>query len=200
MPKQVQYDTTTPYTQVHSAMECAGCLGGGSSAWCCPSHVMSRFCSQVTDPSVNMTGNVFNFSGLGKHSNNKCAAFGESCVRSFKAAIAAAGTNIFCPSTFLTTLRLGPANLKCINSAFLWKALRERMCGTSCTAHNVIVLARHIKTHATCPCLPKCLWERLSSPIGMQRRTHPQTSHGWCLCATGLLLSRLCPVVIRLEN
>ena len=26
---------------------------------------------QVTDPSVNMTGNIFNFSGLGKHSNNK---------------------------------------------------------------------------------------------------------------------------------
>ena len=27
---------------------------------------------QVTEPSVNMSGNVFNFSGLGKHSNNKC--------------------------------------------------------------------------------------------------------------------------------
>lgn len=26
---------------------------------------------EVTDPSVNMTGNVFNFTGLGKHSNNK---------------------------------------------------------------------------------------------------------------------------------
>ena len=28
---------------------------------------------QVTEPSVNMSGNCFNFSGLGKHSNNKCA-------------------------------------------------------------------------------------------------------------------------------
>ncbi|CAE7853618.1 unnamed protein product [Symbiodinium necroappetens] len=30
---------------------------------------------EVTDPSVNMTGNVFNFSGLGKHSNNKYKYF-----------------------------------------------------------------------------------------------------------------------------
>jgi len=30
---------------------------------------------EVTDPSVNMTGNVFNFSGLGKHSNNKYRYF-----------------------------------------------------------------------------------------------------------------------------
>jgi len=30
---------------------------------------------EVTDPSVNMTGNIFNFSGLGKHSNNKYKYF-----------------------------------------------------------------------------------------------------------------------------
>jgi len=30
---------------------------------------------EVTDPSVNMTGNLFNFSGLGKHSNNKYRYF-----------------------------------------------------------------------------------------------------------------------------
>eukprot|EP00933_Yihiella_yeosuensis_P044546 TRINITY_DN39792_c0_g1_i1.p1 TRINITY_DN39792_c0_g1~~TRINITY_DN39792_c0_g1_i1.p1 ORF type:complete len:676 (-),score=153.45 TRINITY_DN39792_c0_g1_i1:127-2154(-) len=30
---------------------------------------------EVTDPSVNMTGNIFNFTGLGKHSNNKYKYF-----------------------------------------------------------------------------------------------------------------------------